>query len=233
MAICVESVIGVRPNLTSKGAAWCHSRTDVIMSLRRVALLAGLFLVLWGVCGGSSPAVADSDPMLNIDRPLGRGPIFLLGSMSLGGTKDYESFAPGYGLSIVFRPPAASDFWRFLYRWNTAMVLQADYRRVSADRRLLAADLILRRYFSDMKKQTVGTSYFLGLGLGAAEITFPIGNNSSSDISYTYLVEFGSEKSPSENWVFVLKGQYRYYSHGEWDYSGWSVHFGVGISLPW
>jgi len=178
-------------------------------------------------------AAEQSDFPSALDRPDGRGPIFLLGSISVGGTKNYEAMAPGFGVTILFRPQAAANFLNFLYRWNSAMVLQADYRRVASDRRLLAADFIIRRYLADMKEDVVGTSYFVGLGLGGAEVTFPVGNSSSSEIWYSYLVEIGSEKSPSEGLVFLLKGQWRQYNHAGRDYSGWSIHFGVGITLPW
>lgn len=183
--------------------------------------------------GNSVQATEQSDFPSTLDRPDGRGPIFLMGSFSVGGTKNYDDMAPGFGLTILFRPQAAANFLNFLYRWNSAMVLQADYRRVASDRRLLAADFIVRRYLADMKEDVLGTSYFVGFGLGGAEVTFPVGDSSSSEIWYSYLIEVGSEKSPSENVVFVLKAQWRQYDHQGRDYSGWSVHFGFGIPLPW
>jgi hypothetical protein len=197
---------------------------------------------LWGgllviaLCALVTPVgvvAAESELPPTLARPIDRGPIFLLGYLAVGGTPEYESFEPGYGVSILFRPQAAANFLRPLYTWNTGMILQAEYRPVTSDRRLLAADLIFRRYLSDMKREVIGTSYFLGFGVGAAEVTFPVSSRTSSEIWWTYLAEFGSERSPSEGWTFVFKGQWRLYNHHDRDYSSWSVQFGIGFPLPW
>ena len=190
-----------------------------------------LVLVLLGGVVPRATATTDLPP--NLARAPDRGPIFLMGSAAVGGTPGYDTFSPGFGVSILFRPQAAANFLSFLYRWNTGMIMQAEYRPVAAERRLLAADLIFRRYLGNMKDETVGTAYFVGLGIGAAEVTYPVGSRTSSEIWWTYLVEFGSERSPSDHWAFVLKGQWRIYDHHTRDYSSWSVHFGIGIPLPW
>jgi len=188
---------------------------------------------LLGLTWLALPAVAGDELPPTLARSVDRGPIFLLGYMAVGGTPEYESVSAGYGVSILFRPQAAANLMRPLYQWNTGMVLQAEYRPVESDRRLLAGDLIFRRYLANMKDEVIGTSYFLGIGIGAAEITFPSGSQTSSEIWWTYLVEFGSERSPSEGWTFVLKGQWRFYDHNDRNYSSWSAQFGIGFPLPW
>jgi len=203
-----------------------HQPGGFLHTARWALLLALLFSsVPW--------AAATTELPPNLARSPDRGPIFLMGSAAVGGTPGYDTFNPGFGVSILFRPQAAANFLSFLYRWNTGMIMQVEYRPVAADRRLLAADLIFRRYLANMKDETIGTSYFVGLGIGAAEATYPVGTRSSSEIWWTYLVEFGSERSPSDHWTFVLKGQWRIYDHHTRNYSSWSVHFGIGIPLPW
>jgi hypothetical protein len=104
---------------------------------------------------------------------------------------------------------------------------------VTRDRRLLGADFILRRYLTDLRQRGAGSALFLGLGAGAAEISFPTAAGSGNDTWYTYVVEAGYEYSPDASLALVGKGQWRHFAHAGRDYSGWSLHFGVGIPLPW
>jgi hypothetical protein len=206
------------------GSSWPRPRAWLLLSL--VAAVAVPLLP-------RAECVA-AGPRSTIDRPIGRGPIFLLGTVSLGGTLDYDALQAGYGANILFRPLAASDFLGPLYDWNTAMILQADYRRVAAGRRLLAADFILRRYASDMREQARGAACFVGLGAGAAEVSIPADDGHETYRTwFSYLIELGYEVSPRDNWVISLKGQWRFYSHRRLDYSGWSLQGGLGIPLPW
>jgi hypothetical protein len=165
---------------------------------------------------------------------LGPGPIFVLGTASLGGTLDYDALQAGYGVSLIFRPLAAADLLGPLYDWNMAVALQADFRPVADERRILAADFILRRYICDMRRQARGASGFVGLGVGAAEITYPgSAGGTKYETGFSYLLELGYEANPRDNLVFQIKGQWRLYSHNDHDYSGWSAQFGLGIPIPW
>ncbi|MFH1841720.1 MAG: hypothetical protein ABIF77_00800 [bacterium] len=198
------------------------------------AVFSGLdwldFLPVFPDCG---LAVA-AEPHATLDRPPGRGPIFLLGTMSVGGGASYDGLTRGYGVTILFRPAAAADFWGFLYDWNTAMVWQGSYRSVAEKSHLLAADLLFRRYRTSLRQRSRGNSWFGGLGIGGTEVTFPRANGSrSSDTWFTLVAELGYEYSPRENLLTVLKGQWRRHRHAQLDYSGWSLHFGLGIPLPW
>jgi len=204
-------------------------------STRISVLLAVAVLLGWlsGLAEGPDAAWAAPGSRSSLDRPVQPGPIYLLGSFSVGGAVDYDAFRTGYGLTILFRPNAAADFLRLLYDWNTSILLQASYRTVNDGRRLLAADFIVRHYLCDMRGHGPGAAPFVGLGFGGAEITYPSGGSTACGKWFTYTAEAGYEYSPGEKLVFALKGQWRRYSHDGLDYSGWSAHFGVGIPLPW
>lgn len=245
MNLSKERIEIARPEEPSYGGGrqvgCVDSRWRTTLSLRRpwllTALLAlglGVLQFPWGWLGWVEPGWAAPQPRSLLDRPLERGAIFLVGTASVGGTKDYDSFQHGYGLTLLFRPLAAADFLGPLYDWNTALVLQAEYRPVASKRRLLAGDLILRRYWRDMRRQARGASFFVGFGAGGAEITFPTsGGASGSDTWYSLIAELGYEHSPRDNWVFVVKGQWRNYQNNNRDYSGWSAHLGIGVPIPW
>jgi hypothetical protein len=209
----------------------------------RLVRLAVWIVFFWSLAGGPLHAPADgllpgaaragSLPRSGIGRPLGQGPIFLLGTLSVGGTVDYDSFRQGYGATLIFRPLAAADFLGMLYDWNTALVLQGEYRSVDPDRRLLAADFLLRFYAEDMRREARGASPFAGLGIGGTEISYPDAGVQRSETWFSLLMEAGYEVSPAEDWVLCLKAQWRRYRHDDLDYSGWSTQLGVGIPVPW
>jgi hypothetical protein len=191
----------------------------------------GLLLAAWLF---TPAAEAAGDPRSSLDRPLGPGPIFILGSVSAGGASGYDDLRLGYGATLLFRPHAAADFFGPLFDWNTAMVLQADYRPVADRRRLLAADFILRRYLRDMRVETGGATLFAGLGVGGAEVTFPAGEHEDGQETwFSYLAEFGYECTPIRGWLLCLKAQLRLYAHNDRDYSNWSTHIALGIPIFW
>jgi len=205
--------------------AWVAAIIAVSPGLSWLDLLPG--------CSETGLAMA-AEPRTTLDRPPGRGPIFLLGTVSAGGGASYDGLTRGYGGTILFRPAAAADFWGFLYDWNTAMVWQGGYRSVATNSHLLAADLIFRRYRSSMRQRVRISSWFAGLGIGGTEITFPRANgSSSSDTWFSLVAELGYEYSLRENLLAVLKGQWRRFNHEQLNYSGWSLQFGLGIPLPW
>ncbi len=196
--------------------------------------LAGSLSAGPGWLDGPRPARASSRPRSAIGRPLGPGPIFLAGTISVGGTKKYDLFRQGYGATLIFRPLAAADFLGMLYDWNAAMVLQAEYRSVDEERRLLSGDFVLRFYADDMRLHAQGASPFVGLGIGGTEITFPNESGASnSETWFSMLMEAGYEISPGPGWVIAAKGQWRRYRHNGHDFSGWTAQLGVGIPVPW
>jgi hypothetical protein len=220
-----------------------RSRQPARICARRGSLPVWI-VFLWTLAGslssgpgwvdGPGTAQAASRPRSTIGRPLGAGPIFLVGTLSVGGTKKYDLFRQGCGASFIFRPLAAADFLGMLYDWNAAMVLQAEYRSVARDRRLLSGDFLLRFYVDDMRLHAQGASPFVGLGIGGTEITFPNESGASgSETWFSMLMEAGYEASPSAGWVITAKAQWRRYRHNDHDYSGWSAQLGVGIPVPW
>ena len=205
---------------------------------RRVWLPTARHPIVWLLTAGLVIAVpglgsaAEGDPSWTVP-PAELGKVYVTGSISVGGTIDYDLLRAGFGASFIFRPLAAEDFLGFLYRWNTSMVLQADYRPVAEDRRLLAGDFILRRYEHDMRSSAATGSTFWGLGVGAAEATAPADAPTGDTISWTFLLEVGHEWNPSRNLVFFAKCQLRWFDHHGLDYSNWSVHGGAGIPVFW
>jgi hypothetical protein len=206
------------------------TRRATWLATRFAPCLLGLAL---GLGLATAPALGASGPRSGIGRPFERGPIFLLGTASAGGTLEHSMLAPGYGASLLFRPLPASDLLGFLYDWNTGIVMQVDYRRVGSERHLLAADFILRRYVRNMRRDAWAASPFAGIGAGAAKITFPSGGMSDDLTWWTWVVEGGYELSPAEGKVVVLKAQWRLFRHGGEDYSGWEVQLGAGLPVPW
>jgi hypothetical protein len=216
-----------------------------------VVVFGALLLGLVPLTGLVGPARAAPWPSSAVTRPDEPGPVFVVGAVSVGGTLRYDFFRQGCGASLIFRPNAAAEFYGPLYDWNTALVLEGHWRRVSVDRRNLTVGVILRRYLRDMRGQGPAESPFLGAGVGGGEITFPTGGTavtdttgapgaatgstagSGSQTAFTYLVEAGYELSPTAATVFVIKAQWQVWRHGGRDYSGWALHLGAGIPVPW
>jgi len=201
----------------------------------------GAFLLSLAAVGhGVTPARAAPWPSSEVTRPIEPGPVFVVGSVSLGGTLRYDFFQPGCGASLIFRPNAAADFYRPLYDWNTALVLEGQVRHVSVDRRNFTVAVLLRRYVRDLRGQGAGESPFVAAGVGGGEVTFPVsggdqasGAAGGKQTAFTYLVEAGYELSPTASCVFVIKAQWQVWRHGGRDYSGWALHLGAGIPVPW
>ena len=195
---------------------------------RRAALcaLAGLLaLTAPGPARGASP-----EPNWTLDRPDAPGAIFVVAHASLGGTVGYDVPRPGGGISLLFRPRAASELLAPLYDWNTGLVVQGDWRSVSRDRRLLSLGLVLRRYLDDRRAAVAGASPFIGAGLGVAQGNSP---DLAPVRSWLWLAEAGWETSPSPATVLFLRIELHAWRGGGLDYSGWSLQLGAGVPVPW
>jgi hypothetical protein len=226
----------------------CGARIGARARPTGVAVFGALLLGLVPLAGVVGPARAAPWPASAVTRPDEPGPIFVVGAVSVGGTLHYDFFKQGCGASLIFRPNAAADFYRPLYDWNTALVLEGHLRRVSVDRRNLTVGAVLRRYLRDMRGHGPAESPFLGAGVGGGEITYPAGGDAGADstgaaaasgtasgkqTAFTYLFEAGYELSPTAGTVFVIKAQWQIWRHGGRDYSGWALHLGAGIPVPW
>jgi len=160
-------------------------------------------------------------------------PIFLGAYGQLGGGLDHDQGQLGYGAFFMFRPGSASNFFRFLHDWNSSLVLQADYQKVSADSRILSGDLIIRHYLKDMRDDTTAVSPFFGAGIGASEVLLPPEEPITFQQYWSGLLEIGQEWNWRPDKMVFIKGQFRYYSFGGYNYSTWSLQAGAGIPLPW
>lgn len=196
--------------------------------------LAGALWGAWLLSAAVAAAGATPEPRSALRRPDTPGAIFVAGHLSVGGTLDYDFLRAGGGASLIFRPNAAADLFGPLYDWNTALVLQGDWRSVSRDRRLFGLAALLRRYARDRRLEVAGSSPFLGIGLGGAEGTYPGGDPAADKVrSWLWLAEAGWESSPDASSLFFARLQWQLWRRGDLDYSGWSLQFGAGVPIPW
>nr|MEE4269094.1 hypothetical protein [Candidatus Krumholzibacteria bacterium] len=166
-----------------------------------------------------------------LNQPLD-DPIFLVGFLGLGGGVDYDQGQLGYGGAILFRPGRASRFLTALYDWRTAMLLQADYQKVSGENRIFSGDLILRRYLHSLDELQAGASPFVGAGLGASEVELPVGASERFQKGWSFLLEIGQEWTIQRKSLAFVKAQYRHYKNEGFNFSNWSLQAGLGFALP-
>lgn len=192
---------------------------------------------------GTGPALAreasltDDNPRLS--RPDSRlnhpyeGPVFLTGHLGIGGAFSSDHGQVNYGSTIIFRPGSAVNFLEFLYP-HSAMVLQADYQRLTSEGdRLLSADLILRHYLGGRGGAATETLPFLGLGVGASDVRMPAAVGGDNSRYWSWLIEAGQEWSVTREYVVVARAQLRRYSYGGLRVTTWSLSGAIGIPLPW
>jgi aromatic ring-opening dioxygenase catalytic subunit (LigB family) len=86
-----------------------------------------------------------------------------------------------------------------------------------------------------MRPTGAGPSLFAGAGSGLALASFPGGAATprAENRYLSFLAEVGYEFNPAPDIVLVAKAHWRNYIWQGLDYSGWSVHFQVGIPIPW
>lgn len=174
----------------------------------------------------SSIAGAGDMPRSSLDRPDNPGPALIGFAGTGGGSLDYDDFTVGWSGSIIFRPAKASEFLTSMFYWNTGLVMHGDYRPYGADRSLLSADLLFRRYLSDVDDKMI---YFVEAGPGLGHITYPGGANRY----YTGLAGCGFEYAINSEFVLYSTLHWRYYNHNNLDYSGWNFTAGLAVPIPW
>ncbi|MHB8080420.1 MAG: hypothetical protein ACYDIE_14350 [Candidatus Krumholzibacteriia bacterium] len=195
---------------------------------------AGLLCCALLCAAMAGPAGARPEPRSALRRPDTPGAVFVAGHLSVGGTLEHDFLRAGGGASLIFRPNAAADLFSPLYDWNTALVLQGDWRSISRDRRLFGLAMLLRRYVRDRRVEVVGSSPFLGIGLGGGEGTFPAADPAAAGVrSWLWLAEAGWETSPNATSLFFARIQWHIWQRGPLDYTGWSLQFGAGVPIPW
>lgn len=173
-----------------------------------------------------------TSPTSRLNRPEAEAP-YICGHLSFGGAFSHEQGQPGYGGSIIFRPPASADFLDFLAAWNTGLVLQADWLSLGDGGRVLSADLILRRYFAERGSTSRSVMPFVGGGIGASS-AWPGSGGSAPGLKYWSLVlEGGQEWRFARGYLVLVKGQLRVLRQDGRDWSTWSVLAGFGLPFPW
>jgi hypothetical protein len=209
-----------------------------------VALAVLLTAAVLPAGGGASAAAAGDTaadsaptpggaPFVRLQRPPGPGPAYVTACGGGGSLAAGDQARPGYSLAVVFRPHRAADFHHPLYAWNTGLVLQID-RQGGGPATLISGDAILRRYLADMRPRDAGRAAFVGLGAGISHASWqdqPDSPDGSAD-GFSFLLEVGVEWNLDRALVLTGKGQYRLYDRGGHDLSGWSLHGGVGLPLP-
>ncbi len=197
-------------------------------------LAAGLLLSMWLPVGQGRADSGRGEPVTASSLlPRGKGPAYAVVSAAMGQVNDGDGPAVGHSVSVIFRPHRAADFQRSLYAWNTALVLQVEKQGDEAAS-TISADIVLRRYVSDMRPREAGRSAFVGLGAGISRGAWPArGERPGGAVeNFSFLVEAGLERNLSRTLVLLGKGQYRLFDRGGHDHSGWSVHLGAGLPLP-
>ena len=206
------------------GARWLRAAAGPLLLVALVpALAAG---------GTTAPNRRLEVPASRLDRPEAEAP-FVCGHVALGGAFEHGNGQAGYGLSVIFRPPAAADFLDFLYDWNTGLVLQADRLGLAGGGRVLSADLLLRRYLSERGSGRTSILPFVGGGPGASS-AWPGAGGSAPGLKYWSLVlEGGQEWRFARGHLLVVKGQLRILRQDGRDWTTWSLIAGLGLPFPW
>lgn len=199
------------------------------------ALIWALLLVLLPAAAANAHAAGGrrlEPPASRLGRPEGEPP-FVCGHLAFGGAFEHGHGQAGYGLAVVFRPPAAADFLDFLYAWNTGLVLQADRLGLRGGGRVLSADLLFRRYLGERGDGRTSVQPFVGAGPGASS-AWPGRDGPAPGLKYWSLVlEAGQEWRFARGHLLVVKAQVRVLGQDGNDWSTWAVQAGMGLPFPW
>jgi hypothetical protein len=177
-----------------------------------------------------------------LDRPDAAPPPFLTLGLSVGDTRAVGGLRPGVSGGLVLGPAAGAEIFPPLYDLNLGLVLQGEYRSVARGRDLVAAGLVARRYFSDVRRDAPARTAFVGLGLDVAQISYPAAAAADTSAAgaaagevrnYSGVLECGWELRPAPGALIVALVRWRRFDYSGFDYSGWSCHLQAGIPIPW
>jgi hypothetical protein len=195
----------------------------------------GVFLFL--ACSGPASAqLAEGNdrlslPQSHLDEPFD-GAVFLTGHASFGAGYDDRGADIGYGGSLIFRSGASANFFNALFRWNMATVLQVDYQKLDGGGSWTSIDLIMRRHFSNRGDSETEVNLFLGVGTGGSERHLEEDATDDGQRYWTWLVEAGQEWHFKPGFLFLIRGQYRWFLIDSQVDGMWSVQAGLGIRWP-
>ncbi len=206
-----------------------------------VKIRSGLMVLLIALPGvvstGVQAQITENNPRLSLPSSrLHRDyeqPIFITGHVGLGGAFQYDQGKVNYGTSLIFRPGSAANFLDFLYNMNSAMVLRLDVQNIGDEARVFSGDFILRKYFEDRGREQSQVLPFVGLGIGASDVTLPLDAGGGGARYWSFTGEVGQEWYFRPQLVVVARAQYRWFSSGDVFVSTWTVSGAVGIPVPW
>jgi len=223
--------------------------TMTVITGNRIPFMIRALIVVLLISVLVTAATAQAAYRSSLDRPDRARPPLLTVGPTVGGTSDWQPFRFGASASILFHPDTAAHLISALYDWNTALVLQWEYRDIDRGRNLEAADAVLRHYFGDVTRVSREATLFAGFGVGIALIDYPpatpVSGDGEEEISatlksetgedkyYSLMLEFGYERDLSRSMVLLWKMQWRNYVWGGRDYSNYTVHIQLGFPLPW
>lgn len=170
-------------------------------------------------------------PPSQIGKPF-ENPVLITGHWAYGGGFQNRAWDHGYGGTLVFRPGSPVNIFGGILGWRAGMVVQVDYLQIRDGGDITSLDLILRRYFHNRGDRKTEVLPFIGLGIGAADITRPDPNDIASGNHAGILVEAGQEWYFKPTHMFILKAQYRWLINAGHTYQTWSVLVGAGLSWP-
>ncbi len=205
--------------------------------LKEFRWAVSLLLLLMLMASVVQAQIAENNPRLSmpnsrLNRPYD-APVFITGHLGFGGSFQYGHGQLNYGGSFIFRPGSSANFFDFLQKLNSAMVLQLDYQELAPESRMFSGDLILRRYLAEGGGDGAEVLPFLGLGICATDVIMPAGSGIGNSRYWSWLMEAGQEWYFKPDFVLVGRAQYRHFSYGEAFVSSWTVSVAVGIPVPW
>ncbi len=211
-------------------------------SRRTPGIVAACLVTAGMLLACAASARADGVVRSSLDRPDAAPPPFLTLGPSLGDTRSDGGLRPGVSGGLVLSPAAGAEIFPPLYDWNLGLILHGEYRSVARGRDLVAAGLVARRYFRDLRQEAPARAAFVGLGLDIAQISYPGAAAADSAATataagelrnYSGVLEGGWELRPSPRTLIVALVRWRRFVDADFDYSGWSCHLQAGFPVPW
>ena len=210
---------------------------------RRTPGLAAACLAAAGLMlAGAVPAPAGGVLRSSLDRPDAAPAPFLTLGPSVGDTRGEGGLRPGVSGGLVLSPAAGAEIFPPLYDLDCGLILHGEYRSVARGRDLVAAGLVARRYFGDLRREAPARVAFVGLGLDVAQISYPgtaaadsaaTATDAGELRNYSGVLEAGWELRPSPRTLVVALVRWRRFVDMGFDYSGWTFHLQAGIPVPW
>lgn len=222
------------PSPDAKDLDLLHFASEINLQAVTRYALGGLLCFL--VASPTAAQLAEGNdrlslPQSHLDEPFD-GAVFLTGHGSFGGGYDGRGADIGYGGSLIFRSGASANFFNALFRWNMATVLQVDYQKLDGAGSWTSIDFIMRRHFNNRGDRKTEVNLFLGVGTGGSERNLEGDVTDENQRYWTWLLEAGQEYHFKPGFLFLIRGQYRWFLIDSQVDGMWSVQAGVGFRWP-